>query len=272
MKRVRPALLGLALALAAVALYAWQIEPSLLGVTRLELPPDLRAPLAGKRLVLISDLHITADWRHGPRLFATLDRLAPDYILIAGDLVWYERDTQPVIDVIRKFRAREGVYAVLGDADYTGRVRNCVYCHVPGTRELRHDLPVRFLRNEAVPIADGRVTLLGLDVNEMGAWDDVCRANLDDGKPSITLVHFPSALSAVAKVGSSIVLAGHTHGGQVCAPSFVYPYFGEDKVKENRYGWFQRGRTPMFVTRGVGESILPVRLGEPPEVVLLEGK
>jgi predicted MPP superfamily phosphohydrolase len=52
----------------------------------------------------------------------------------------------------------------------------------------------------------------------------------------------------------------------------VYPYFGEEKVKENRYGWFQRGRTPMFVTRGVGESILPVRLGEPPEVVLLEGK
>ncbi len=260
------------LVLGAVVVYAWRIEPFRLGVTRIDLPPDLNAALAGQRIALISDLHIRKNWPKTKLLLDTLQRLDPDYLLIAGDMVWYEADAGPAMEVAKQFHARKGVYAVLGDADYMGRVRNCIYCHVPGSRELRHDLPVRFLRNEAVTIADDKVTLVGLDGEDSHGWDETCRRSITPERPSIVMVHYPQTLPFASAFHPSLILAGDTHGGQIIAPYWVYPLITQAPVKKYRYGWFYEGRTPMFVTRGVGESHIPARLARPPEVVLMEGR
>jgi uncharacterized protein len=253
-------------------LYAWQIEPRRLHVTRIGLPPALAEALRGERLVFISDLHITKNWPLRVKLLDLLHRLDPDYLFIGGDLVYYDRDVGPVVDYLKLLSARRGAFAVLGDADYRGRVRNCAYCHVPGTRELRHDIPVHILRNEAAPLAGGKARVIGLDTDHGGDWKIEAASQLSDPTPAVVLIHFPRKTDFIAQFGASLVLAADTHGGQVAAPDWFFEWFAKHDVLPYRHGWYDVAGTPLFVSRGVGESILPIRFGEVPEVVLMEGR
>lgn len=259
------------LLLLVVVVYAWQIEPRMIGVTRIKLPERLAGALGDNRVVFLADLHVTPGWAKEKRLLATLDSLQPDYLLIGGDLVWYQGDIESSVDLLKKLRGRKGTYAVLGDADYMGRIRNCAFCHQPGSRELRHDIPMRVLRNEAVDLADGSVRLVGLDGDERGQWPQTCRQWLDDSTPAIVMSHFPEAFPLLASAGADLVLSGDTHGGQIRAPRWlIKQLFGQPRA-QYLYGWFRSGDAAMFVTRGVGESLVPLRFACPPEIVLLEG-
>ncbi len=271
MKRRRAiALLLTALAL-GVLVYAWQIEPRRLTITRIAMPKPLAEALAGERVVYVADLHVTPHWPIRKRFLATLRTLDPDYLLIGGDLVWYEGNVDASVELLKQLPARKGAYAVLGDADYQGKIRNCAFCHVPGKRELRTDLPVTFLRNERLTIAAGAVDLVGLDADKRQEWKPACEKFMPADKPSLVLTHYPEALRVIAPRGADLVLGADTHGGQFIAPRFIFRWvFNSDRARY-LYGWFDDGGTRMFVTRGVGESILPMRLGRPPEIVLLEG-
>jgi hypothetical protein len=255
----------------ALLAYAWQIEPRRIGVTRLRLPDALARALGNERVVYIADLHVMRGWIQERPLLATLAALDPDYLLVGGDLVWYEGDVDRTLELLKRLHARKGVFAVLGDSDYNGRVRNCAYCHVPETRELRHDLPVRVLRNEAVELAGGKVRLVGLDVEERGGWAPTVDRWLDGREPTIVLTHFPYALPVIASRGADLVLAADTHGGQIAAPRWMIRLLFGPLREHFLYGWFHERSTPMFVTRGIGESIVPLRFGRPPEVVLFTG-
>jgi len=253
-----------------VCFYAWRVEPMDLRVVTVPLPPRLAEAFAGKKLVFLADLHITADWRKKEKLLALLRDLDPDYLLLGGDLVWYEGDLVPVIDFLKRLPVRQKAFAVLGDAEYMGRIRNCALCHQPDSRELRDDLPVRFLRNETTTLAEGRVRLLGLDGEAKAEWKAVCRDNLDGRRPTLVLVHYPTAMDLIAEYGADLVLAGDTHGGQIALPDRLLELITGHQTTQFLYGHYRAGSTAMFVTRGVGESILPLRLGRPPEVVVLE--
>ncbi|HPM76566.1 MAG TPA: hypothetical protein PK961_05700 [bacterium] len=271
MKRGRVVALLLAVFALGVLVYAWQIEPRRLTITHLALPAPLAEALAGARVVYVADLHVTPRWPIRKRFLATLRALDPDYLLLGGDLVWYEGNVDASVELLKQLPARRGAYAVLGDADYQGKIRNCAFCHVPGKRELRTDLPVTFLRNEALTIADGAVELVGLDADKRHEWKSTGERHLPADKPSLVLTHYPEALRVIAPRGADLVLGADTHGGQFLAPRFLFRWvFNSDRARY-LYGWFDDGGTRLFVTRGVGESILPLRLGRPPEIVLLEG-
>ena len=261
-----------AFVLLVLLVYAWQIEPRMIGVTRLRLPDPLARALAGNRVVFIADLHVTRGWMQQRRLLATVAALDPDYLLLGGDLVWYQGDVDRAVDLLKLLRARKGVFAVLGDADYAGRIRNCAYCHMPGSRELRHDVPVRFLRNESVDLAGGAARLVGLDADARGDWLAAGNRWLDGRTPTIVLTHYPTALPVIASRGAGLVLAADTHAGQIITPRFLLTWlFGASRTRY-LYGWFRARTTPMFVTSGVGESLAPLRFGCPPEVVLFTGE
>jgi uncharacterized protein len=271
-KRRRWILLVVAALLAAVLLYAWQIEPRLLTVTHVELTGRLGEALAGKRLVLISDLHITADWRKARLLRAKLTELAPDYLLLGGDLVWYEREAGPVVSFLKSLPKTEATFAILGDADYMGRFRNCLYCHKPRSRELRTDVAIRFLRNEAVDLAGGKARLIGLDGENKSGWEPALAAHLDGETPTIVLAHYPESIDWIAPHRPDLVLAGDTHGGQIAILDRFLKFAPHHETLRYPHGNFVVSGVPMFVTRGVGESIIPLRLARPPEIVVLEGK
>lgn len=250
--------------------YAWQIEPLQIGVTRLTLPSRLAGALAGNRLVFLSDTHITGDWRKAEKLLAILRQLQPDYLLLGGDLVQYGQSVDPVVDWLKLLPKTKGAFAVLGDSDYSGRVRNCAYCHIPGQRTLRTDLPVRFLRNEAVTLADGRAVLVGLDGEDKAGWIGAFNRRPRPEAPAIVLVHYPTAATRLAG-GFDLLLAGDTHGGQIALPGRLLDRLARESLSPFRAGWFLVNRAPLYVTRGIGEGYFPVRFLTPPEVVVLEG-
>ncbi|MDP8225307.1 MAG: metallophosphoesterase [Candidatus Lernaella stagnicola] len=272
MKKRAP-ILGILAALGlALLLYAWQIEPRRLTVTHVELPPRLAEAFTGKRIVLISDLHITKDWRKQRSLLALLEKLKPDYLLIGGDLVWYERPVEPVVAFLKRLPPTAGTFAVLGDSDYMGRVRNCAYCHLPQSRQLRTDLPLTFLRNEALTIAEGKVLLVGLDGEDDSGWSQICRETIAADLPTLVLGHYPAVARVVAPYHPDMILAGDTHGGQIIGVAALISALGIHGDMPYAYGRYQVDGVPLFVSRGIGESILPLRLGCPPEVVVMEGR
>lgn len=96
---------------------------------------------------------------------------------------------------------------------------------------------------------------------------------IDDDAPRILLSHSPNIFSEAVEQGIDLILVGHTHGGQVRIPligSLVVP--GQGLFPKDDYGKFTTQRTTMIISGGLGESLLPIRLGIRPEIVLLKLK
>ena len=115
-----------------------------------------------------------------------------------------------------------------------------------------------------------RLALVGVDDWSWGQlrWNEAQRG-FDPRRPSVLLSHQPRVLDMPEASKHSLILAGHTHGGQVSLPLIGAPVrFAE----EFRYvaGFYRRGETQLFVTRGTGVVALPVRIGAPPEISVIK--
>ncbi|MDX2013185.1 MAG: metallophosphoesterase [Myxococcaceae bacterium] len=258
-----------------VALAGWAlvVEPSRLVVRRhrLALPgwPPAVAPLS---VALVSDLHVGApfvDAQAIAHLRATVDALRPDVVLLAGDVVVghepFATELSPAeaAATLAGWTAPLGVYAVLGNHDW--------WTDGEATTRALADAGVRVLENEAVRLerASGAVYVVGL----ADAWTrtpDAARAlaGVPDGAPVIAFTQNPDVFPELP-ARFSVVLAGHTHGGQVALPLVGRPVVPSKYRQRYAAGHVVEDDRHLFVTTGVGTSVLPVRLGVPPEVVLL---
>jgi hypothetical protein len=162
-------------------------------------------------------------------------------------------------------------FAVLGDTDTVEGARNCAYCHVPGEKTLRTDHPVRFLRDqyEIIETEKGKVIVAGTNGEQVESDLSFLDA-APPGLPVILVSHYPETIEKAAPRNIDLVLAGDTHGGQIIAPRFLFSLlFREGRAKYLK-GEFRQGETIMYVTRGIGMSILPLRIGSKPEVVVID--
>jgi len=240
-------------------------------ITRLDVPiAALPAPLAGLRVVHLSDLHLgpLADRR---ALREALDRVAslePDLVCVTGDIV----DT-PVADLaawfpeLERVSARHGVFAVLGNHDRIAGAER-----VADT--LRRCTSWRLLRDEAVvvEVSGARLHVAGLEDRPRSQAADALPhvlAALPSAEPAILLAHRPNVFAAAAAAGVPLVLAGHTHGGQVAVPGL--PRFNLARFLMTRFdaGLFSDGGSWLHVSRGLGTSGQPVRVGVPREIAVL---
>jgi len=240
-------------------------------VTRLDVPiTALPAPLAGLRVVHLSDLHLgpLADRR---ALREALDRVAaldPDVVCVTGDIV----DT-PVTDLAAWFpelegvTARYGVFAVLGNHDRHAGADKIA-------EALRRWTSWRVLRDEAavVEVGGAQLHVLGLEDRPRSQATDALPqvlAALPPTEPAILLAHRPNVFAAAAAAGVPLVLAGHTHGGQVAVPGL--PRFNLARFLMTRFdaGLFSDGGSWLHVSRGLGTSGQPVRVGVPREIAVL---
>ena len=119
-------------------------------------------------------------------------------------------------------------------------------------------------------LADRSVALLGgrLVLHGIAGPRPLPGARFDTPGYDVVLCHYPTVLPRIAGPGVELVLAGHTHGGQVCLPgghALVLPFESGDFVA----GWFEDRGTRLFVSRGVGTTALPVRAFCRPEVAVL---
>lgn len=222
--------------------------------------------LDGFRIVHLSDIH------HSPftsrqqieRAVVTASRLQPDIIALTGDYISHEREyAAPCAEILGRLRARHGVYAVLGNHDHwTDAALITDLFRAEGITVLVNQ-GMRFEKNGAA------FWLAGVDDAMVGLEDlSLALAGSREDEMKLVLAHNPIILRRAARAGVDLVLSGHTHGGQVNLR-------GEKTVADRPRrrllkGLAQHDGTQIYVTRGLGTVVLPVRIGCPPEVTLLE--
>ncbi len=273
-KRISLIVLGLILLISAVLLvWSFVIEPDSVVVkeTTIKITQWPQA-FDHLRIVLISDLHVGSphiDIEKLREIVATINQQQPDLVLIAGDFViqdvWGGHFVEPeqIAAELKNLRARDGVYAVLGNHDwwYDG------------------DRITRALNNEGIKVLENDVTRVERDGQSI--WI-AGLADLWTGKQNIegTLAKIPPSAIVIAlthnpdifptlPTGVALTLAGHTHGGQVSLPFFgrrvVPSAFGERFA----IGLLQENGHQLFVTPGIGTSIIPIRFRVQPEISVL---
>jgi uncharacterized protein len=262
---------------AAQAVWGFTVGQRRIEVTTTRVPlPKLHADLSGLRIVQISDLHI------GNRLDrAQLDHMVertnatrPDVVVLTGDL--FDFDPSHLEGGARQLgalRARYGVYAILGNHDhYVGAeiVASALARHAPGIRLLRDEI-VRLPVAEPLYLAGvedpgGPFFERGLHVPAIDALADQRPA---DG-PVVLLVHQPEMFHHAARRGFPLVLAGHTHGGQIALP------VGRRGINLARVmtpltrGAYQLDASLLYVNRGIGVGGPAVRIHCNREIAIFE--
>lgn len=242
-------------------------EPYMLVVERRAIALSrLPRALDGLRVVQLSDIH------HSPftgslqieQAIETANSLEPDIVALTGDYVSREREyAAPCAEMLGRLRARYGVYAVLGNHDH--------WTDAALIMDLFRAEGIRVLVNEGMRFEQRGAAfwLAGVDDTMVGQEDlPLALAGSRTDEMKLLLAHNPVILRRAARAGVDLVLSGHTHGGQVSWRS-ERNASGRPRRRLLR-GLGRQGNTQIYVTRGLGTVILPIRYGCPPEVSLLE--
>ena len=238
---------------------------------------NLPRAFEGFRIAQISDLHNEVFGAGNGQLLTLLAETKPDVIVITGDLI-DSRHTN--VDAALEF-AR-------------GAVELAPVYYVPGNHESRlpeefwmlernlDQMGVHVLRGErAILTRQGAaIALIGVDDptfqdKNSARWPGLLEAELerlrDEELYSVLLIHRPELLETYAKAGMNLVFSGHSHGGQVRIP-FVGGVIAPNQGFFPQYdgGLYTLGDTQMVVSRGLGNSLAPLRVNNRPEIVLAE--
>ncbi|HYC61096.1 MAG TPA: metallophosphoesterase [Thermoanaerobaculia bacterium] len=268
MKRfVLPLLVGLIALGAVLAFWAFWWEPARLVVreTTETLSCWNGPPI---RIAVVSDLHIGSPYtgvEKLDRVVATINAGRPDMVVLLGDFVIQGvkggRFVPPerIAEGLRNLRAPLGVYAVLGNHDW--------WLDASRVRRALESADIRVIEDDAVRVSN--FWLAGISDFMEGAHDaQRAVAAIHDSQPAIAITHNPDVFPAVpARV--CLTLAGHTHGGQVAIPGIGRPIVPSQYGERYAIGSIHEHGKRLFVTAGVGTSIIPVRFRVPPEIVFL---
>src|SRR5216684_3255364 len=242
-------------------------EPFMLAIERQQIfLRRLPKSLDGLRIVHLSDLHYgpLTDSRHLERAVRVANNLQPDMIALTGDYISKERRyAAPCAELVGRLRARFGVYAVLGNHDHwTDAALITDLFRAEGVTMLVNEGMRLDLRGESFWLAGVNDTMVGLEDLSLAL------AGSSDDEMKLLLAHNPIILRRAARAGVDLVLSGHTHGGQVT----LRPEKNRSGRPRRRLlrGLGRRGNTQIYVTRGLGTVVLPIRYGCPPEVSVLE--
>jgi predicted MPP superfamily phosphohydrolase len=221
----------------------------------------------GLRIVQLTDLHhsLFTPLEEIKRAVHLANRLRPDLVALTGDYVTLSRDyIWPLAEALGKLDARLGVFAVLGNHDFQVDPDEI-------TRALRAQR-IRVLRNShyALRAGSARLWIIGVDDLWWQADDmDAALESVPARDAKILLCHNPMGIRKAAQKGIDLVLSGHTHGGQVLLP-VVGSIYGRSKLGERFIqGWNRLHNTQIYVSRGIGKVLVPLRVGCPSEITCL---
>lgn len=262
-RRFLQMLAGAAALTGGAGLYIRYVEPSWVDVTTVPLTvPGLPEKLAGTRIAQISDIHLSR-YTAADRLadaVDTVNRLAPDIVLITGDFVGDRAGfAAGLVDPLRRIAAPS--FAILGNHD--------LWTDAATVTRYLAETPVTLLRNQGAPAADG-LWLAGVD-DVWSGRPDLGAALADAPSDAITLLlaHEPDYFDQVVAADAPVAVqfSGHSHGGQVRLPGLgapVLPYLGE----KYPIGLRRIGDRQVYTNRGLGVWPLPYRFNCRPEITL----
>jgi len=255
----------------AVVGYGAFIQRTDFGIREVDIPlAGLPADLDGVRILQLSDIHLSAflSETEFARVIDASLALRPQIAVVTGDLI--SGPTDPLDACIRqlaRLKADAGVFGCMGNHERYARAESY-------TERQAASAGIRFLRGKAQRLRFGNavLNLAGLDFLPQSRRDNYLRGTerlIVPGATNILLQHNPDVFPAAARHGFHLLLAGHTHGGQVTVEildrsinpaRFFTPYV---------YGLYRQGNAAAYVTRGIGTIGIPARIGAPPEISLL---
>lgn len=242
---------------------ALAIEPRWLSVTERDIAvPGLPTSMDGLRILHLSDLHLSAIAGIHARVAEEADRFDPQVIAITGDAVESEQALSALTAFVASLRGpgRE-IVAVVGNWERWGHVP------LPALDAAYARAGATMLMNESKRLASG-VAVVGVD-DHCTQSEDLPRAarDLPEG-PRLLLTHAPGLFDLLppAFPAFAVALAGHTHGGQVRA--FGLPLWTPPGSGRFVRGLYDTSHGPLFVSAGIGTSLLAVRFTCRPELGL----
>lgn len=231
------------------------------------------ASFDGLRITQISDLQDALFGEHQERLIAKVKTTNPDLIFITGDLVDSNRyDLERSLQAVRGLVKLADVYYVLGNHEVATNKVNEIY-------EKLSSLGVHVLSNESTIIErDGeRLAIVGIEDPLSGRTTkemlEIATRNVQPNVLKILLAHRPEVFDTYVEFGIDLVFSGHAHGGQVRIPGIGGLYArGQGIFPKYTAGLYKEGTTTMAVSRGLGNSTVPMRIFNPPEILVMELK
>lgn len=242
-----------------VGIYSF-VEPHFLGVEKVEIETEKIEDL---KIAHLTDFHSRHFGKIEKRVLAKLKEIEPDYIFITGDFVDARtHDLESCQDFWTALAEQypDRVYGVTGNHEYRHPENDEI------TSRLRES-GIKLLNNESVEL-EGFV-LAGVESPHL-KHDDVER--VFDRKVDILLAHSPEIFRKVKDKKVDLVLTGHTHGGQVNIPLLRRLVLPLRYGKKYREGLFHEEGTYMYVNRGIGTTVLPIRFNAPPVIGLITTK
>jgi hypothetical protein len=282
---------GLAVAGMGLGTYALAVEPGMrLRVVRHRLAPAAWPRGLTLRIACLADPHAGSPHTSPARLarvVAAANALRPDLALLLGDYLADHRFTTyrpglaEVAGILAGLRAPLGTYAVLGNHDWwEDPAAQARQSPLPRAAAALEAAGLRVLHNAALRLEHRGTGLWLAGLGSQWAWrlggrrlqgaDDLAGtlSRIPDGAPAILMAHEPDIFPHVpARV--AVTLSGHTHGGQVRILGWS-PMVPSRYGNRYAYGHVQEEGRHLVVSGGIGQSILPVRLGVPPEITVVE--
>lgn len=230
------------------------------------------------KIVQISDLHDAQIGENNEKLIAMTAEAEPDCIVLTGDFVdssrFYPERSLSVAEALVKiapvYYVSGNHEAILPDAEYQALT--------DGLRALG----VCVLEDESAELTRGGQSIRLIGLTDIGfhpgtleekkdALRTALSALLPEDEFSVTLAHRPELMDVYSECGAPLVLSGHAHGGQIRLPGIggliapgqgLFPKYTEGKYEENG--------TAMVVSRGIGNSVLPLRVNNRPQIVVVQ--
>lgn len=255
-------------AVSGAAAYSRLIEPSHYWISQTDiLIRDLPQRFEGFRITQLTDIHHSRilgihEVRH---VVALAQQTKPDMFVLTGDYsTSYRRYIEPCAEALSALSAPEGVWAVLGNHDH--------YTDPELTTRALQRQHIAVMNNAHTTLYRGpdSIQLSGIDDWTWNAVDWVrAFSGLKANTPTILLSHQPIVLDLAQTRNVSLILSGHTHGGQLKFPLLGAPARFVSKDLKYARGLFRSGETQLYVSTGTGVIGLPVRFGVRPEIAVL---
>jgi hypothetical protein len=258
---------------AALVTYPVFIERYLVRCTFYQITvPHLPPAFEGLRIAHLTDLHFgrLVPLSFIQRVVNQTNRLGADVIVCTGDYV-HDTHTTESIDlvwpVLAELKAPMGVYAVLGNHDHWADFNRSLFW----LRKSGQDCYKKAVRLER----RGDALWLGGagDAYEDDHGIDATFASVPDQACKICLAHNPDTVDETYQTRVDLFLCGHTHGGQIWMPIFNRPFSDAQLPVQNKdyvSGFIRSGHKRLFISRGIGWAVLPIRFNCPPEIAVLE--
>jgi predicted MPP superfamily phosphohydrolase len=241
--------LGLCALPAAAGIDGRFAEPTWLRVTQFDLHPQPTC-----RFVQFSDLHYKGDAEYATKVVRTINGLAPEFVCFNGDLVEDARFASAALEFIRQIE--RPVYGCPGNWDYGSRADFREY------EKTFRATGGAWLEDRSVLLPRHKLELIGMGLRGVHVLSDKKSAR------RVLLIHYPTQADRLDGRRYDLILAGHSHGGQVRIPFYgapVLPY----GVGRYQMGSYESLGGPLYVNAGIGTYMFPVRFNCRPEITVV---